>query len=113
MHIARLARGREIAVQMPNQTRQGYTQPTEQARPVLGVQPPAPGTIPIRYTDTEYQETRRELVTLNPYYEEPNLEWQGALNERFDVSGLSEGGYVETNSMMLLGRVPHMKPQYP
>ena len=67
MHIARLAREREAAVQMQSQPRQGYAQPTEQARPVLGVQPPAPGTIPVRYADTEYQEAGREFVTSNPF----------------------------------------------
>ena len=62
IHIARLAREREAGLVAYAQARQGYSQPVEQARPVLGAQPLAPGTVPVRYVEIELQETGRELL---------------------------------------------------
>ena len=64
-HIARLARERgAFLAQQPGQPRQGYVQ-HESAKPVLGAQPPRPGTVPVRYVDAEYQEPSKELVQAN------------------------------------------------
>ena len=40
------------------------------ARPVLGSQPPSPGTMPVRLADTEYPETNMELMPMQPYANE-------------------------------------------
>ena len=42
----------------------------EIARPVLGAQPPAPGTAPMCYVDYEPPNACRELVNSQPYYVE-------------------------------------------
>ena len=67
IHIARLAREREAGLAAYAQARQGYSQPTEQARPMLGAQPPAPRTVPVRYVESELQEIGRELIENNSY----------------------------------------------
>lgn len=47
--------------------------PQEQARPVLGAQPPAPGTASFTYVDYEYPDIGMELARSQPYYiEESN-----------------------------------------
>ena len=57
------------------------------AKPVLGVQPPAPRTVPVRYVDTKYQEPTMELVSAPPYYQEPVFEWYEPREEFVDMSG--------------------------
>ena len=53
IHIARLAREREAGLIAYAQAKQGYSQPSKQARPVLGVQPPAPRIVLVRYVETD------------------------------------------------------------
>ena len=108
IHIAGLAREREAGLAAYAQARQGYSQPTEQARPVLGAQPPAPGTVPVRYVEIELQETGRELVATQPYYVEQEPEWVLMTNEFSGMNDPNEGAYIDTNAMMLVGLVPRM-----
>ena len=112
IHIARLAQEREAGLAAYAQARQGYSQPAEQARPVLGAQPPAPGTVPVRYVESEFQETGRKFVANNSYYVEHEPEWVPMTNEFPSMNNHSEGAYVDTNAIMLVGPVPRMQPQY-
>ena len=75
----------------------------EQARPVLGAQPRAPGTVPVRYVESELQETGRELVANNSYYVEHEPEWVPMTNEFSSMNNHNEGAYVDNNAMMLVG----------
>ena len=47
--------------------------PQEQAWPVLGAQPPAPGTATFRYVGIEEPEAGLEMVSSQPYYSEVSL----------------------------------------
>ena len=88
------------------------------ARLVLGAQPPAPGTMPVRYVDANYQESSRELVSAPPYYQESSFENYDHHEEFVDTH--QHPYYVtypqETNSMMLVGptqsRMPPQSSQY-
>ena len=74
------------------------------AKLVLGVQPPPPGTVPLRYVEADYQEPKMDLVSAPPYYQEPSSEWYEPIDE---FVNMGEQPYVtyppETNSMMLVG----------
>ncbi len=101
-HIARLARKRgTFGAQLP---RQGYAQ-QESAKPVLGTQPPPPGTVPARYVDVECHEPSKELVQTNTYYQEYDYDWRELPHEFADRKEPSHdcSHQVETNSMMLVG----------
>ena len=82
------------------------------AKPVLGVQPPPPGTVPLRYVEADYQEPKMDLVSTPPYYQEPSPEWYEPGEDFVDTC---EQAYVtyppETNSMMLVGPMPSRMPQ--
>ena len=79
---------------------------------MLGAQPQAPGTVPVRYVESELQETWRELVATNSHYVEREPEWVPMTNEFPSMNNPNEGAYVDTNAMMLVGPVPRMQPQY-
>ena len=53
---------------------QGNFRPQERPQPVLGQQPPLPGTnqVPVRYVQPEEPEMERALVPSVPYYKEPS-----------------------------------------
>ena len=117
LHIARLARTREEAARPQGNFPHGYVC-QEMARPILGAQPPAPGTMPVRYVDANYQEPSRELVSAPPYYQESSFENYDHHEEFVDTH--QHPYYVtypqETNSMMLVGptqsRMPPQSSQY-
>ena len=108
IHIARLARTREEAPRpqgnFQGNFQQGYTR-QEFAKPVLGAQPPPPGTVPVRYVEADYQEPTLDLVSVPPYYQEPAQEWFEQPRDKIvDMSGPPYVSYPpETNSMMRLG----------
>ena len=112
IHIAGLAHDREAGLAAYAQARQGYSQPIEQARPVIGAQPQAPGIVPVRYVESELQETGRELVANNSYYVEHEPEWVPMTNEFPSMNNHSEGAYVDNNAMMLVEPIPRMQTQY-
>ena len=97
--------------QAPNQAnyqgnvQHGYTR-QEVAKPVLGSQPPPPGTVPIRYVETETQEPSMELALSQPYYQERDYEWQEPQVEFIDVRNTQQDFNEESNSMMLVGPIP-------
>ncbi len=115
LHIARLTREQEGAARLQGNfhgnLQQGYVR-HEMAKPVLGVQPPPPGIVPLRYVDAEYQEPTMELVSAPPYYQEPISEWY---EPREEFVNMNEQPYVtypsKTNSMMLVGPMPSRMPQ--
>ena len=123
-HINRLAREREnvFRTQAPNQAnyqgnvQHGYTR-QEVAKPVLGTQPPPPGTVPVRYVETETQEPSMELALSEPYYQGPEYDWQEPQAEFIDVSNTHQDFNEESNSMMLVGPMPpysqRSSQQYP
>lgn len=100
---------REAALAAYAQVRQGYSsQPIEQVRAVLGTQPLAPGTIPVKYVKIELQGVGRELAVSSPYYVEPEPEWTQVSNEFAKMYDYDDGTYADTNAMMLVGSVPRM-----
>ena len=69
MHVARWAKEQDASRAQGNyhgSFHHGYVH-QEMARPILGAQPPAPRTMPVRYVDANYQEPSRELVSAPPY----------------------------------------------
>ena len=88
LHIARLARERDIAMRphgnFQGNFEQGYVH-QNMAKLVLGVQPPPPRIVPVRYVDVEYQEPSMELVSAPPYYQESIFEWYEPIEEFIDI----------------------------
>lgn len=84
--------------------------PQEQARLVLGAQPPAPGTMPFRYVDYENPESRLEFVQSQPYYTEEEYPPVEPLIDITQESYVDPKIYVrdmgETSPMLLLGNPP-------
>ena len=77
------------------------------ARPVLGSQPPPPGTMPVRLADTEYSETNMELMPMQPYADESAYEWYDPHLEGANLSGYQhEDSQFEASSVMLVGQYP-------
>ena len=66
----------------------------------------------MRYVESEFQATGRELVATNSYYVEHEQEWVPMTNEFSSMNNHNEGAYVDTNAMMLVGPVPRTQPQY-
>ena len=87
------------------------------ARPVLGSQPPPPGTMPVRLADTEYPETNMELMPMQPYADESAYEWYDPHLDGANLSGYQhEDSQFEASSVMLVGQYPQQRmnaPGYP
>ena len=118
MHIARWAKERDASRAQGNyhgNFQHGYVR-QEMAKPVLGAQPPPPGTMPVRYVEADHQEPSLELVSTPPYYQESSFENYEPHEEFVDAN--KHPYYVtypqETNSMMLVGPMQsRMPPQLP
>ena len=67
-------------------SRQGYAS-NEQAKPILGTQPPPPGTVPVRDVEAENEEPEKELVSTSNYYQEGDYEWREFREEIVDIYG--------------------------
>ena len=116
MHIARWAKERDASRAQGNyhgNFQHGYVR-QEMAKPVLGAQPPPPGTMPVRYVEANHQEPSMELVSTPPYYQESSFE-NYEPHEEF-VEANKHPYYVtypqETNSMMLVGPMQSRMPPY-
>ena len=116
MHIIRLARERENAFRNQGNFQKNYQGGSNQeypqqevARPVLGTQPPPPGTVAVRYADTEYPETGAEMVLVEPYVQDPAIDW---LIDQTQGSGYyQEEERMESNQVMLVGQMPEYPQQ--
>ena len=91
-----------------------YQPRIDQARPILGNQPMPPGTTGLRYMSAEVPSIGLELVSAQPYFQEPEYSYQ----EQFDYSQESQlvelptHGEGEPGSLMLLQTLlrPRMPP---
>ena len=61
------------------------------AKLVLAAQPPPLGTVSLRHVGADYQESKMELVSATPYYQEPNYECIESQEDFVDMSSQPYG----------------------
>lgn len=83
-HIVRLAKEQEFRTNISQGPSKPNNAHTKQARLVLGAQPPAPGTVGLRYADPKETQPGLELVSAQPYYIEKKYQVLEQTTEYWD-----------------------------